>query len=114
MSTERKFTGRKLFEERTGIRTGIFKVKTGNKRYVKRYIKKMTAVLTAGILGVVLAGTLPEHIQKIAENRQEQTAVTAWWGTMYPKFCFSQFPEENKDKKENVKISFWLAQALDW
>ena len=41
-------------------------------------------------------------------------AVTAWWGTLYPKFCFSQFPEENKGQKDDIKISFWLAQALDW
>ena len=57
---------------------------------------------------------MPEQIEKIAENRQEQTAITAWWGTLYPKFCFSQFPEDHKDRKEDVKISFWLAQALDW
>lgn len=63
---------------------------------------------------MVLAGTMPEQIEKIAENRQEQTAITAWWGTLYPKFCFSQFPEDHKDRKEDVKISFWLAQALDW
>jgi len=33
---------------------------------------------------------------------------------LYPKFCFSQFPEENKGQKDDIKISFWLAQALDW
>ena len=62
-------------------------------------------------------GRVPLHngkIAKIAERRQEQAAVTAWWGTLYPKFCFSQFPEENKGQKDDIKISFWLAQALDW
>lgn len=59
------------------------------------------------------AGNVRED-SKIAERRQEQTAVTAWWGTLYPKFCFSQFPEENKGQKDDIKISFWLAQALDW
>ena len=80
----------------------------------KRIRTKLTVVLAAGIAGVVLAETMPGRIEKIAENRQEQTAITAWWGTLYPKFCFAQFPAENKDKKEEVKISFWLAQALDW
>lgn len=111
MSAEKKFLRKKKLFEKI---TGIFKVKLAIKRYPKQYIKKVTAALTAGILGVVLAGTMPEQIEKIAENRQEQTAITAWWGTLYPKFCFSQFPEDHKDRKEDIKISFWLAQALDW
>lgn len=80
----------------------------------KRIRKKLAVTLAAGIAGVLLSETMPDHIQKIAEDRQEQTAVTAWWGTLYPKFCFARFPAENKDKKEEVKISFWLAQVLDW
>lgn len=51
-------------------------------------------------------------IAKIAERRQEQTAVTAWWGTLYQDYNFSQFPEENKGQKDDIKISFWLAQLL--
>ena len=86
MSAEKKFLRKKKLFEKI---TGIFKVKLAIKRYPKQYIKKVTAALTAGILGVVLAGTMPEQIEKIAENRQEQTAITAWWGTLYPKFCFS-------------------------
>ena len=38
-------------------------------------------------------------------------AVSAWWGTIYPKFCFA---DAKKDGKGSVKISLWLAQALDW
>lgn len=33
----------------------------------------------------------------------------AWWGTMYPKFCFAESREE-----EPRKIGFWLAEVLDW
>ncbi len=32
--------------------------------------------------------------------------VMAWWGSLYPQFCFSQ-----TDQKP--KISFWLAKALE-
>lgn len=85
------------------------------KRYTRRKLAgKIAATLAAGMAGVVLAGTMPEHVQNFVEKRQEQTAITAWWGTLYPKFCFSQIPPEYKEKKDDIKISFWLAQALDW
>ena len=32
--------------------------------------------------------------------------VVAWWGSLYPQFCFSQ-----TDQKP--KISFWLAKAIE-
>lgn len=92
------------------------KPKYGNrKRYTRRKLAgKIAITLTAGMAGVILAGTMPEQIQNFVEKRQEQTAITAWWGTLYPKFCFSRFPTENKDKKDDIKISFWLARVIDW
>lgn len=42
----------------------------------------------------------------------------AWWGTLYPRFCFSAPVREEEsrteDTREKVKISFWLAKAFDW
>lgn len=35
--------------------------------------------------------------------------LTAWWGTLYPKFCFSETSSGSE-----VKISFWLAKVLGW
>lgn len=40
--------------------------------------------------------------------------VMAWWGTMYPDFCFSEKPGSAYEKGKKVKISFWLAKHLDW
>lgn len=84
------------------------------KKPIKRLIKRLAVTLTAGLTGILLAVTVPEGMRQIAQNRREQTAVTAWWGTLYPKFCFSRFPTENKDKKDDIKISFWLARVIDW
>lgn len=36
----------------------------------------------------------------------------AWWGTIYPEFCFEK--GEDTDETKPVKLSFWLAKALDW
>ena len=65
---------------------------------------RIKAALLAGLAGAVLANTFPGQIRK-------QAAVSAWWGTIYPKFCFA---DAKKDGKGSVKISLWLAQALDW
>ena len=42
-----------------------------------------------------------------AENKM----ISAWWGTMYPRFCFQEVKEE---KQEERKVTFWLAKVLDW
>ena len=83
----------------------------------KKLRRKLSFVLFVAAVGVLMMRAMPgmpARVYKIVENRQEQTAVTAWWGTLYPKFCFSQLPTEDKGKKDDIKISFWLAQALDW
>ncbi|MBU5482092.1 hypothetical protein [Blautia sp. MSJ-19] len=49
-----------------------------------------------------------------------QGNVLAWWGSIYPEFCFSEKVETGDDfgveKNQTVqkpKISFWLAKAFE-
>ncbi len=89
---------------------------------------KITVSLIAGLAAALLAAGMPEQIEK--------SNSLAWWGVMYPKFCFAQPMEESgqsdsgrsaeqqaggslehmdgSDTGRKVKISFWLAKALDW
>lgn len=64
-------------------------------------------------------GRMAELQEIIVENKETEgmflpgetenlTSVYVWWGTIYPKFCFS----ERKEGK--LKISFWVAKAFDW
>ena len=64
----------------------------------KHVLKKAGGFLL--LTAVILAGSTWER--RTAGDRQPQ--FYAWWGTIYP---------ENGENKP-VKISFWLAQALDW
>ena len=68
----------------------------------KVYIKKniLAAIIIAG-------GTWEKRITDF-----ENPKVYAWWGTIYPEFCFEKVEDNGENKP--VKISFWLAKALDW
>lgn len=57
----------------------------------------------------IVRGDDEEEAKEAAPGMEQNfTPVCAWWGTIYPKFCFSE------RKKGRVKISFWLAKALKW
>lgn len=40
----------------------------------------------------------------------------AWWGTLYPAFCFGKIAEKKDGDNIRIhpKISFYLAKLLDW
>lgn len=93
--------------------------------------KKILLALAVGIVGAAAAHTVPQDVQcQVRAQAKEARPITAWWGTLYPKFCFAELPENtgeninektngNADKKidkktADVKISFWLARVLDW
>ena len=51
-------------------------------------------------------------MEGIAEN------VLAWWGSIYPEFCFSEWDQYGCDvekfpSEQRPKISFWLAKAIE-
>ena len=81
--------------------------------------------LAAFVLAAFLAASAVRETARMEAGEwvpaQEQPALLAWWGTLYPDFCFGVHGERADDKKNakepwasGVKISFWLAQALDW
>lgn len=54
----------------------------------------------------ILAGMLALALLGGSVAGPHTPGVMAWWGSLYPQFCFSQ-----TDQKP--KISFWLAKALE-
>lgn len=70
--------------------------------------QRMAVSLLAGMVAAVLAAGGPAV---------KTEGVLAWWGTLYPQFCFSRIQketEQEKDRRPKTKLSLWLAQALDW
>ena len=45
---------------------------------------------------------------------KKNVPALAWWGSMYPQFCFAEEEEDTDEKEPEVKISFWLSKQLEW
>lgn len=79
--------------------------------YGEKKAKKTGIVFGSRTCGAFLVNAVPERTEYTENIYREQAQITAWMGSLYPKFCFAEKPENTKEK---VKISFWLAQVLDW
>lgn len=82
-------------------------------KYLKNKTNRMLVSLLAGMIAAVCLTS--------ACGYEENTAPLAWWGTLYPEFCFGkmegpELSEASDDSRPSgqVKISFWLAQVLNW
>ena len=52
-----------------------------------------------GILAAVL----------MSSRSQEMNMKAAWWGTLYPEYCYSQIPEDADGEQMQIRIKFrWL------
>ena len=96
-------------------------------RWLKERKYRIWISLAAGLVGIIVMTAVPEtggrvfcvERQGVSDRMSaaEQTEsidtgasmLTAWWGTLYPKFCFSETASGSE-----VKISFWLAKVLGW
>lgn len=81
--------------------------------WLKDRRKRIYVSVLAGMAAAVLTVGIPQRESRLA-----------WWGTLYPEFCFSELPDRTEKEnpqedrailpEQEVKISFWLAKALDW
>jgi hypothetical protein len=80
------------------------------------------ALLCIFLSGEMATGTeriLPETEVFFASSPAGTSPCLAWWGTLYPQFCFSEIQGEADDTKtaeKNTtsapKMTFWLAKVL--
>ena len=73
---------------------------------------RIKAALLAGLAGAVLANTFPGQIRNLAVQHREQAAVSAWWGTIYPQFCFMEAPRTEEGQKAEPRFHFWIVETL--
>lgn len=77
------------------------------KAWIKKQSKRLIISITAGLLAVtVLQADTPKTISFPICREY----AGAWWGWLYPKYCFAEEAEDTGEKQ----FSFWLAKALEW
>ena len=77
--------------------------------WLRNWKKRLLLSVMAGMLAVTLLCGGTKNV--------EDSGIMAWWGTLYPQFCFED-THTAADNYENTvkqppKLSFWLAKALE-
>ena len=90
--------------------------KTGIAEKIENAIRFWLSSRRNRILVAILAGMLAAFGVSgdlSALSRQEPSpSLTAWWGSLYPKFCYAETPEHETSSSHPVKISFRLAELF--
>lgn len=47
-----------------------------------------------------------------SENFNKNSNLLAWWGTIYPQFCFMENPDENEKEAAKPRIHFWIMETF--
>lgn len=70
------------------------------------YLRKIQYHIAASILAAAL-------LFPTAENLNKNPNILAWWGTIYPQFCFIDKPEATDKPAPKPKLHFWLAETIE-
>ncbi|MDC7289090.1 hypothetical protein NXH76_14870 [Blautia schinkii] len=65
-------------------------------RWLKNRGNRLMVALLAGLAGAVLLAGMPGLPGMMAAVK-EPGGMMAWWGTMYPKFCFAEVQEDDEE-----------------
>lgn len=72
---------------------------------LRNWKKRFLFSVTVGMMAALIFSGVPQKV----ENR----SIIAWWGTLYPRFCFEETDNYENTVKQPPKLSFWLAKALE-
>lgn len=48
-----------------------------------------------------------------SENFNKNSNLLAWWGTIYPQFCFMEAPRTENGQKAEPRFHFWIVDTLN-
>lgn len=80
---------------------------------MKQIYRKGNRILLSLVTGMTVISLLCGRYQGGLQKN-----VLAWWGSIYPEFCFSEWAQDDCDvekipSEQRPKISFWLAKAIE-
>ena len=77
--------------------------------WLRNWKKRLLLSVMTGMLAVTLLFGGTKNV--------EDCSIMAWWGTLYPQFCFERGSQNSANYENTVKqppkLSFWLAKALE-
>ena len=77
--------------------------------WLRNWKKRMFFSVAVGMAVAVIFSGAPKNV--------EDSGIMAWWGTLYPQFCFERGSQNSTNYENTVKqppkLSFWLAKALE-
>ncbi|MDO5337789.1 MAG: hypothetical protein Q4E89_10120 [Eubacteriales bacterium] len=77
------------------------------KAWIKKQFKKLAVSIAVGFLA---AASLQSSTACTVSFPIYREYAGAWWGWLYPQYCFAGDGEDTGEKQ----FSFWLAKALEW
>lgn len=69
------------------------------------YLRKIKYHVFVAILSASL-------IFPVIGNEKQSPELLAWWGTIYPQFCFMEAPRTEKGQKAEPRFHFWIVETL--
>ena len=69
------------------------------------YLRKIKYHVFVAILSASL-------IFPVIGNEKQSPELLAWWGTIYPQFCFMENPDENEKEAAKPRIHFWIMETF--
>ena len=73
--------------------------------WLRNWKKRLLLAVFSGMLAVTLLFGNTKNV--------EDSSIMAWWGTLYPQFCFERGINYENTVKQPPKLSFRLAKALE-
>ncbi len=70
------------------------------------YLRKLKNHLLIAILSAAL-------IFPVIGNDRKSPELLAWWGTIYPQFCFMENPDKSGKETVKPRIHFWLMETFE-
>lgn len=69
------------------------------------YLRKIKYHVFIAILSAAL-------IFPVIGNEKKSPELLAWWGTIYPQFCFMENPAESEKEAAKPRIHFWIMETF--
>ena len=85
---------------------GILLIEKYGRHFYVLFKKKTKYHIAAALLTAVL-------LCQVSENFNKNSNLLAWWGTIYPQFCFMEAPGTEEGQKAEPRFHFWIVDTLN-